>query len=121
MFGTIESRQQWMESHPALGGFGFAAAFMVPGVVFLWALGVPAVGLASSRSAQPTRWCASTRSTSSIGRPTRWMRFTGAYRHSTEATIEWRFTNGMAESNDAAVGRIRANVRGFHDPQACIR
>jgi len=49
------------------------------------------------------------------------MRFTGAYRHSTEATIEWRFTNGMAESNDAAVGRIRANVRGFHDPQACIR
>lgn len=37
-----------MESHLALGGFGFAAAFMVPGVLFLGALGVPAFGLAAA-------------------------------------------------------------------------
>jgi len=42
------------------------------------------------------------------------------YRASIEATIEWRFTNGIAESNNAAIGRIRANARGFHDPHAFI-
>ena len=42
------------------------------------------------------------------------------YRTSIEATIEWRFTNGIAESNNAAIGRIRANARGFHDPNAFI-
>lgn len=42
------------------------------------------------------------------------------YRASIEATIEWRFTNGIAESNNAAIGRIRANARGFHDPNAFI-
>ena len=35
-------------------------------------------------------------------------------------TIEWRLTNGIAESNNAAIGRIRANARGFHDPHAFI-
>jgi transposase len=43
-----------------------------------------------------------------------------AYRASIEATIEWRFTNGIAESNNASIARIRANARGFHDPQAFI-
>lgn len=43
-----------------------------------------------------------------------------SYRASIEATIEWQFTNGIAESNNAAIGRIRANARGFHDPQAFI-
>jgi transposase len=43
-----------------------------------------------------------------------------SYRASIEATIEWRFTNGIAESNNAAIGRIRANARGFHDPEAFI-
>lgn len=43
-----------------------------------------------------------------------------SYRASIEATIEWRFTNGIAESNNAAIGRIRANARGFHDPNAFI-
>lgn len=43
-----------------------------------------------------------------------------AYRASIEATIEWRLTNGVAESNNASIGRIRANARGFHDPQAFI-
>lgn len=43
-----------------------------------------------------------------------------AYRASIEATIEWRLTNGIAESNNASIGRIRANARGFHDPQAFI-
>jgi transposase len=43
-----------------------------------------------------------------------------AYRASIEATIEWRFTNGIAESNNASIGRIRANARGFHDPEAFI-
>ncbi len=43
-----------------------------------------------------------------------------AYRPSIEATIEWRLTNGIAESNNASIGRIRANARGFHDPQAFI-
>lgn len=43
-----------------------------------------------------------------------------AYRASIEATIEWRLTNGIAESNNASIGRIRANARGFHDPDAFI-
>ena len=43
-----------------------------------------------------------------------------AYRASIEATIEWRLTNGIAESNNAAIGRIRTNARGFHDPEAFI-
>jgi len=42
------------------------------------------------------------------------------YRQSIEATIEWRITNGIAESNNAAIGRLRANARGFHNPQALI-
>ncbi len=42
------------------------------------------------------------------------------YRTSLAATIEWRLTNGIAESNNAAIGRIRANARGFHDPHAFI-
>lgn len=42
------------------------------------------------------------------------------YRASIEATIEWRLTNGIAESNNASIGRIRTNARGFHDPQAFI-
>ena len=43
-----------------------------------------------------------------------------AYRPAIEATIEWRLTNGIAESNNASIGRIRTNARGFHDPQAFI-
>lgn len=43
-----------------------------------------------------------------------------SYRASLEATIEWRLTNGIAESNNASIGRIRANARGFHDPDAFI-
>jgi len=42
------------------------------------------------------------------------------YRASIEATIEWKITNGIAESNNAAIGRIRTNARGFHDPEAFI-
>ncbi|CAN5563573.1 ISL3-like element IS1557 family transposase [soil metagenome] len=42
------------------------------------------------------------------------------YRTSIEATIEWSLTNGIAESNNASIGRIRANARGFHDPNAFI-
>jgi len=42
------------------------------------------------------------------------------YRASIEATIEWKLTNGIAESNNASIGRIRANARGFHDPDAFI-
>ena len=42
------------------------------------------------------------------------------YRESIEATIEWKLTNGLAESNNASIGRIRANARGFHDPHAFI-
>jgi transposase len=42
------------------------------------------------------------------------------YRASIEATIEWRLTNGIAESNNAAIGRIRTNARGFHDPKNFI-
>ena len=42
------------------------------------------------------------------------------YRASIEATIEWRLTNGIAESNNAAIGRIRTNARGFHNPEAFI-
>lgn len=44
----------------------------------------------------------------------------GHYRASIEATIEWRLTNGIAESNNASIGRIRANARGFHNPRAFI-
>lgn len=43
-----------------------------------------------------------------------------AYRSSIEATIEWKLTNGIAESVNAAIGRLRANARGFHDPEAFI-
>ena len=42
------------------------------------------------------------------------------YRASIEATIEWRLTNGIAESNNAAIGRLRTNARGFHTAQAFI-
>ena len=42
------------------------------------------------------------------------------YRASIEATIEWRLTNGIAESNNASIGRLRTNARGFHDPEAFI-
>jgi transposase len=42
------------------------------------------------------------------------------YRASIEATIEWRLTNGIAESNNASIGRLRANARGFHNPEAFI-
>ena len=42
------------------------------------------------------------------------------YRPSIEATIEWKLTNGIAESNNASIGRIRTNARGFHDPEAFI-
>jgi hypothetical protein len=44
----------------------------------------------------------------------------GRYRASIEATIEWRLTNGIAESNNASIGRLRANARGFHKPEAFI-
>lgn len=42
------------------------------------------------------------------------------YRDSIEATIEWSITNGIAESNNASIGRIRTNARGFHNPEAFI-
>jgi len=42
------------------------------------------------------------------------------YRASLEATIEWRITNGIAESNNASIGRLRTNARGFHDADAFI-
>jgi transposase len=42
------------------------------------------------------------------------------YRDSIEATIEWKLTNGISESNNAAIGRIRSNARGFHDPESFI-
>ena len=42
------------------------------------------------------------------------------YRASIEATIEWKLTNGIAESNNAAIGRLRSAARGFQDPQAFI-
>ena len=42
------------------------------------------------------------------------------YRASIEATIEWRLTNGIAESNNASIGRIRTNARGFHTAKAFI-
>jgi transposase len=42
------------------------------------------------------------------------------YRASIEATIEWKLTNGIAESNNAAIGRLRSAARGFHDPNAFI-
>ena len=43
-----------------------------------------------------------------------------AYRASIEATIEWKLTNGIAESNNASIGRIRTNARGFHTAEAFI-
>lgn len=42
------------------------------------------------------------------------------YRASIEAAIEWLLTNGIAESNNASIGRIRANARCFHDAPAFI-
>ena len=42
------------------------------------------------------------------------------YRPAIEATIEWRLTNGIAESNNASIGRIRTNARGFHKPENFI-
>ena len=42
------------------------------------------------------------------------------YRPSIEATIEWKLTNGIAESNNAVIGRIRSNARGYRDPEAFI-
>ena len=42
------------------------------------------------------------------------------YRASIEATIEWKLNNGIAESNNAAIDRIRSAARGFQDPKAFI-
>jgi transposase len=42
------------------------------------------------------------------------------YRTEIDATLEWRLTNGIAESNNAAIGRLRSNARGFHHPDAFI-
>jgi hypothetical protein len=42
------------------------------------------------------------------------------YRESIEATLEWKLANGIAESNNAAIGRIRSAARGFHDPERFI-
>jgi len=42
------------------------------------------------------------------------------YRESIEATIEWKLTNGIAQSNNAAIGRIRSAARGFQHPKAFI-
>lgn len=42
------------------------------------------------------------------------------YRDKIEATIKLRYTNGLAESNNAAIGRIRSNARGFHDATSFI-
>src|SRR5690606_9062874 len=42
------------------------------------------------------------------------------YRTSIEATIEWKLTNAIAESNNASIGRIRTNARGFHSARAFI-
>jgi transposase len=43
-----------------------------------------------------------------------------AYRDSVEATIEWRITNGIAESNNAAIGRLRSAARGFHSAERFV-
>ena len=43
-----------------------------------------------------------------------------SYRASIEATIEWKLTNGIAESNNASIGRLRTNARGFHSADAFI-
>lgn len=42
------------------------------------------------------------------------------YRGSIEATVEWRLTNGIAESNNAAIGRLRSAARGFHSPERFV-
>ncbi|HKN49010.1 MAG TPA: ISL3 family transposase [Actinomycetota bacterium] len=43
-----------------------------------------------------------------------------AFREKIESTIKYGFTNGVAESNNASIGRLRANARGFHDPDSFI-
>lgn len=43
-----------------------------------------------------------------------------AMREKIEATVRYGFTNGVAESNNASIGRLRANARGFHDPESFI-
>ncbi len=43
-----------------------------------------------------------------------------AYRTSIEATSEWKLTNGIAEFNNASIGRLRTNARGFHSAEAFI-
>lgn len=43
-----------------------------------------------------------------------------AYRDSVEATIEWKITNGIAESNNAAIGRLRSAARGFHSAESFV-
>ena len=59
-------------------------------------------------------------SRSKLGPFVRLARTIRRFRASIEATIEWRLTNGIAESNNAAIARIRTNARGFHHPQAFI-
>jgi transposase len=43
-----------------------------------------------------------------------------SFRETIEATLKYGFTNGVAESNNASIGRLRANARGFHDPDSFI-
>ncbi len=42
------------------------------------------------------------------------------FRDKIEATIKFGFTNGLAESNNASIGRIRANARGFYNAESFI-
>jgi transposase len=42
------------------------------------------------------------------------------FRDKIEATIKFGYNNGIAESNNASIGRIRANARGFHDAESFI-
>lgn len=64
-------------------------------------------------------WCAWA-SRSRLAPFVRLARTIRSYRTEIEATIEWKLTNGLAESNNAAIGRIRSNARGFHHPDAFI-
>ena len=42
------------------------------------------------------------------------------FRDKIEATIRYGYTNGVAESNNASIGRLRTNARGFHHAESLI-
>jgi transposase len=75
-------------------------------------------GIIAARQALD-RWLAAT-SRSRLEHFVKLARTIREFRDKIEATIKFGYNNGIAESNNASIGRIRTNARGFHDAESFI-